>query len=379
MHRGRRGRSAADLQPVREVPGVPSANLRSLTVERIGTPARVAFLNPGSATEPFFGKLAALMSIAAAQLDIDLEVIDCHRQRSKMLEEGEALMARTQRPDYLVMGNPEGVAVDLLPGVTEAGIKVMLINEGIMSYDYKKVGRPRQRLANWLGQLQPDDQQAGHLLAEHLLEAAAHRGRFASDGTIHLGGLAGDYSPSSNFRVVGLNRALKARQDVTLNAVHLGEWDRDRARELTAAMLKLFPQTSVVWAASDLMAAGAIEAIAAAGMEPGRDILVGGVDWAPQAYDGIRDGSLTASAGGHFMEGAWALIMLYDHHFGRDFQNTLVQSNFVVLTAENLSEYSMLFDKSRWEDADFAKLSKVKNKTIDSYTFGPRAPFYSTS
>ena len=340
---------------------------------------RVSFLNPGSADEPFFGKLAAFMWIAADQLDIELEVIDCHRQRSRFVEEGEALAARDRRPEYLVMGNPEGAGVELLPRVTEAGIKVLLINEGLMPYDYEKVGRPRQKLANWLGQLQPNDQQAGRLVAEHLLEAATDRNRFAGDGTIHLVGLAGDYTPSSSFRVVGLNHTVKARRDVTLNAVRLGEWDRDRARELTAAMLKMFPETAVLWTASDLMAAGAIEAIDAAGLQAGRDVLVGGVDWAPLAYDRIREGTLSASAGGHFMEGAWALVMLYDQHFGRDFQATREESSFLLLTAEKLSQYSFLFDESRWRDADFTKLSKVKNPAIDSYAFTPTAAFASGS
>ncbi len=339
----------------------------------------VAFLNPGSAAEPFFGKLASFMRIAADQLGIELEVIDCHLQRSRMVAEAEALLARTQRPEYLVLGNPDGVAIDLLPRATGAGIKVMLINEGIMSYDSPTVGRPRQPLANWLGQLQPDDQQAGHLLADHLLDVAAQRSRSAADGTIHLGGLAGDHNWSSNSRVVGLNRAVNARQNVTMNTVRLGDWDRDKARELTAGILKMFPETAVVWAASDLMAAGAIEAIEAAGLVPGRDVVVGGVDWAPQAYERIRDGTLTASVGGHFMEGAWALVMLYDHHHGRDFTTTRVKSTFVVLTAENLPEHSVFFDEDRWAEADFARLSKVKNAAIDSYAFTPQAAFSSLS
>lgn len=340
---------------------------------------RVLFLNPGSANEPFFGKLASFMRVAAEQLDVELEVIECHRQKARMLEEGEALIERRELPDYLVLGNPEGVAVDLLPRVTEAGIKVMLINEGIMSYDQKMVGVPRQRLPNWLGQLVPDDRQAGELLAEHLLEAAARNDLIAGDGTIQLGAIAGDYTSSSNYRVVGLNRVVKKRRDVTMNTVRLGQWDRDRARELTTAMLGMFPETAVVWVASDLMAVGAIEAIEEAGRAPGRDVLVGGIDWAPQAFDRIREGTLTVSVGGHFMEGAWAIVMLHDYHHGRDFQTTQVKSGFVVLGAENLAEQSIFFDESRWASADFTRLSKVKNAAVSSYDFTPTAAFSARS
>ena len=335
----------------------------------------VAFLNPGSSGEPFFGKLSAFMCIAADQLGIDLRVIDCYLRRSRMIDEGEALLARAGRPEYVVMGNPDGAAVDLLPRLCSAGIKVMLINEGIMSYEHPKVGKPRRPLESWLGQIQPDDQQAGYLLASHLIEAAARRGRLAADGTIHLVALAGDHNWCSNARVVGLTRALKEHPNVTINTVRLGGWNRDKARELTSGALRVHPETAVVWAASDLMAAGAIEAIEAARRVPGRDVIVGGVDWAPLARERITAGTLTASAGGHFMEGAWALVLLRDHHSGQDFAATKLKSSFVLLTAENLREHEIFFDASRWESADFARLSKVENPAIDSYELTPRAAF----
>ena len=335
----------------------------------------VAFLNPGSASEPFFGKLSTFMRIAADQLGIDLQVIDCYLQRSRMIDEAEALLASAGHPEYVVMGNPDGAAVDLLPRLCGAGIKVMLINEGIMSYEHPKVGKPRRPLESWLGQIQPDDQQAGHLLADHLLEVATRRDSFAADGTIHLAALAGDHNWCSNSRVVGLTRAVKERQNVTMNTVRLGGWNRDKARELTAGVLRMYPETSAVWAASDLMAAGAIEAIEAAGRVPGQDVIVGGVDWAPLAHERITNGTLTASAGGHFMEGAWALVLLYDHHSGQDFAATKLKSSFLLLTAENLSEHALFFDASQWASADFARLSKVENPAIDSYELTPQSAF----
>ncbi len=67
--------------------------------------------------------------------------------------------------------------------------------------------------------------------------------------------------------------------------------------------------------------------------------------------------------------------MLYDHHKGTDFETTQVKSNFMVLSAQNLAEYSIFFDESRWAEADFRRLSRVENPALESYAFTPTAAF----
>ena len=52
----------------------------------------VSFLNPGSSDDAFFGKMVAFMEIAADRLQIELEVLDCHRNRSRMIAGGKALI-----------------------------------------------------------------------------------------------------------------------------------------------------------------------------------------------------------------------------------------------------------------------------------------------
>ena len=39
----------------------------------------------------------------------------------------------------------------------------------------------------------------------------------------------------------------------------------------------------------------------------------------------LRSGRLAALAGGHFMSGAWVLVMLYDYHHGHDFADESLQ------------------------------------------------------
>ena len=52
---------------------------------------------------------------------------------------------------------------------------------------------------------------------------------------------------------------------------------------------------------------------------PGADAWFSGINTSTEALDAIKSGRLTALAGGHFITGAWAVVMIYDYHHGRDF------------------------------------------------------------
>ena len=112
----------------------------------------VAFLNPGSTTGAFFGKVVAFMQVAAGQLGIDLEVVDCHRSRARMIAGGKTLIRRSPPPEYLLLVNEKNVALEILPQACAAGIKVLLFNEGGMASDAEALGRPRERYRRWLAE-----------------------------------------------------------------------------------------------------------------------------------------------------------------------------------------------------------------------------------
>lgn len=329
---------------------------------------RVCFLSLGSATDPFFGKLTSFMRLAADGLGIELEVIDCHRDSATVRREGQALLRREALPEYLIMTNHKSLAADLLPQADAAGLKVFLINEGLLTAERDRIGKPRERYTHWLGELVPDDSQCGYLLANSLIAAARERGNLGSDGKIHVSGIGGAFTISSLARVTGLRTAVKEHDDVWLGGVFPANWERAKAREVAARQLAADPEIAVLWVASDEMAMGAVEAVAAAGKTPGEDVLVGGVDWASFVPEKIREGVLTASAGGHFMEGAWALVLLYDAHHGHALEAVQEKSGFVVITRDNLDQYEPLFDES-WRHLDFSRFSKVRNPEVDRYDF----------
>jgi len=118
------------------------------------------------------------------------------------------------------------------------------------------------------------------------------------------------------------------------------------------------------------MALGAVQGIEAHGMTAGKDILTGGIDWADFALDKIKDSTFTLSVGGHYMDGAWALIMLYDYHFGKTLENKTEKSEFSSLNQNNVDLYIKNIGSMNWDTIDFTKFSKVKNHHIKKYKFG---------
>jgi ABC-type sugar transport system substrate-binding protein len=330
---------------------------------------RVAFLNPADGDDPFFASMVAFMRRAAADLHIELAVIDCHRQASTMREKARALVASAEPPEYLLLVNEEGLAVEVLPAASARGIKVLILNEGLMVPDRQALGSPGERHTGWLGELMPDDRRAGFLLAQALFAAASEGGRRVPRraGRLVACGLGGSFTSSSLLRINGLRQAVAEDGGVELCAVVPANWEKQRAADETAKLLDLHPELGVVWAASDQMALGAAEALAARGRVPGRDVVLGGIDWAPFAFEQVRRGTFVATVGGHFMDGAWALVLLHDYHRLPSRGPISEKSQLAVVTRENVDAYERLFAPGL--ATDFARFSRVLHPEQDAYRF----------
>jgi ABC-type sugar transport system substrate-binding protein len=118
------------------------------------------------------------------------------------------------------------------------------------------------------------------------------------------------------------------------------------------------------------MSIGIAEGAQEQNLLPGQDIFTGGVDWTKEGVDAVKSGIMTATMGGHFMEGGWAVVLLYDYFHGADFAEESVdmRSPMVALTKENIDAY-IRFSQSDWEQIDFTKFSKKLNPKLKKYNF----------
>ena len=349
-----------------------------LAVLLCGSVARaqsVAFINPGKSDEIYWVTATQAMQAAAHSLGMTFEVRYAQREPLKTLEIAREMVARPagKRPENIVITDDYSVADRLLAIIDPAGVKTFLAYSSIPVDQRGGIGSPRGKYKGWLGSLEPQAEDAGYLTARALIERGKREKAFGPDGKLHMLAIAGDRStPSSINRNQGMRRAVAEAPMVVLEEEVYAAWARENAAQQAESLYRRYPDVKLVWAGNDLMAFGAMAAWEKRGGKPGVDAWFSGVNTSTEALEAVKSGRLTSLAGGHFITGAWALVMIYDYHHGRDFADEGLElrrpmfAEFTPLLADRYIErFSGGFD-----GVDFSRYSKVKNPKLRRYNFG---------
>jgi ABC-type sugar transport system substrate-binding protein len=335
----------------------------------------VAFINPGKSDEIYWLTAAQSMQAAAKSLGLTFEVHYAQREPLKTLEIAREMAARPAgtRPDYVVITDDYAVADQLLKIIDGAGIKTFLAYSSIPADQRGSVGSPRGKFKGWLGSLEPRAEDAGYLTARALIERGKREKAFGWDGKLHMLAIAGDRStPSSINRNQGMQRAVAEQAMVILDQEVYAAWNRELAAQQADSLYRRYPDAKLIWAGNDLMAFGAMTAWATRGGKPGVDAWFSGINTSTEALEAIKSGRLTSLAGGHFITGAWALVMIYDYHHGRDFVDEgleLRRPMFAEFTPQLADRYIERFSGG-FDGVDFSRYSKVRNPKLKRYNFG---------
>ncbi len=105
---------------------------------------------------------------------------------------------------------------------------------------------------------------------------------------VELEGTTGS-SPAID-RKKGFTAVIKANPNLKVIASQTGEFTRAKGKEVMTAFLKAHPKIDLLFAHNDDMGLGAIEAIEAAGLKPGKDIKI-------VTIDAVHDGMVALAAG----------------------------------------------------------------------------------
>lgn len=335
----------------------------------------VVFINPGKPDEAYWASASAMMEQAARSLGLQLEIQYADRDHVRGLALARQLAQRdkSERPDYVVLTNDYGAAPKMLHELEGTGIQAFMAFSGVHGSARKETGAPRERYPFWLGSLEPNAEEAGYLTARALFaQARASGGARAVDGKLHLLSIAGDRStPASIARNAGMRRAVREAGDVELLQEVFSDWRRDKAQEQARWLYQRHPDARLVWTGSDQMAFGAMAAWRTRGGTPGRDAWFSGINTSHEAMAALRSGELAALAGGHFLAGAWALVMLYDHSRGIDFASEGLEqqrSLFVLFDAELARRFEQRMEQPATA-IDFRRFSKALNPQLKRYSF----------
>ncbi|GAB3106828.1 ABC transporter substrate-binding protein [Streptomyces calidiresistens] len=133
-------------------------------------------------------------------------------------------------------------------------------------------------------------------LGSDFVEEGRKAGRWLVDNTegpvrvVELQGTTGA-APAID-RKEGFEEVIAERPDIEIVATQSGDFTRAGGKEVMEAFLKSTPGIDVVYAHNDDMGLGAIEAIKAAGREPGTDITIITVDAVRDGMQALADGEI---------------------------------------------------------------------------------------
>ena len=245
----------------------------------------------------------------------------------------------------------------------------------IVGIDYQKVGRPREIYRYLVGQVIQDEVQVGYGLAKSLIDEALRRKLTAKDGKVHFFAIAGNMVTLGGVdRVKGMDKALSEYEDKVVfhQRFHSVNWSADEARILVRTGLKRYPETTVIWGASDDICMGIVSAVKKAGKQSGRDILTGSIDGTLEIVRKVASGEVHCTYSGLFMQSGWAAILLYDYLHGIDFR----EDNGVIfkiagegIIRDRAEQIISLIGDYDWERIDFTRFSKVHNRELQHYDF----------
>ncbi|HEX8150513.1 MAG TPA: sugar ABC transporter substrate-binding protein [Pyrinomonadaceae bacterium] len=234
-----------------------------------------------TANNPFFIEMQKGAEEAAKRLDVELVVQAAEREVDveKQMQIVENLI-QTRVAALCVTPSGSREIVPAIDKANRANIPVVIVDTRV---DAKALAESGGRVATFIGS---DNYEGGKIAGEFLAKRLAGKGKVAV-----LEGIPGHETGDSRLR--GFREALKASPGVEVVASQTANWERDQGFNVFQNILQSHPDVQAVFACSDLMALGAVEAIAAA--KKTGQIAVVGFDATAEARGAILNGTMDAS------------------------------------------------------------------------------------
>ena len=336
-------------------------------------PLHVALFTPRSAQDAFWGPAEAFAKATEQQLNIVISVYYSRDSRKRMLE--NLLQAKEDGVDAVIFPNFKRNAYEMIRSAERLQLPVFLLNADITDKNRSLIGEPQQKYKYWLASLIPADESAGYLLGKSLIKRARELELQNSDGKVNIVAINGTLADSPAIdRLKGLKRAVADDGNVEiLQSVH-SYWRQDTARYQANRLFQRFPVIHVYWAASDLIAIGINEALSKQQQVQEKDYVTGGIDWSEEGIKAIKEHRIYTSIGGHFMDAAWAVLMLHDYFNGIPLGKQKQLHYVSQMQRLNLKDIEILqsrIQQSNWQGINFRKKSKYYNSTLIEHSFVP--------
>ena len=248
--------------------------------DQAGGAPRIAFVMK-TANNPFFidmqkgaeeeaKKLGVNLIVQAAEREVDVE------KQMQIIE--NLIQAKVSALCVTPSGSRE--IVPAIDKANRAGIPVVIVDTRV---DAKALAESKGKIASFIGS---DNYEGGKLAGEFIAQRLGGKGK-----VVVLEGIPGHETGDSRLR--GFRDAIKATPGIEIVASQTANWERDQGFNVFQNILQSHPEVQAVFACSDLMALGALEAIAAA--KKTGQIVVVGFDASAEAQQAVQQGTMHAT------------------------------------------------------------------------------------
>jgi len=255
---------------------------------------------------PYFIEMQKGANEAAQKLNINLIVQAADREVDveKQMQIIENLI---QRNVAAICISPSG-SKEIIPAIVKANkanIPVIIVDTRV---DAKLLAESGGDVATFIGS---DNIDGGRLAGKFIIERLNGKGNLAI-----LEGIPGH--ETNDARISGLHDALKNNDGIKILTSQTANWERDQGFNVFQNILQAHPEVQALFACNDMMALGAVEAIAAAG-RTGEIVVVG--------FDAIEDSRIAIN--GNKMDGS---VAQHPAEMGK----ITVESAFKLINGKNI-------------------------------------------
>jgi len=228
------------------------------------------FIDMKKGAEDTAAKLGVNLIVQAAEREVDVD---------KQMQIIENLI---QSKVSALCVTPSG-SKEVVPAIVKANraaIPVVIVDTRV---DPQSLNQAGGQVAGFIGS---DNFEGGKLAGEFIVKRLGGKGKVAI-----LEGIPGHETGDS--RLKGLHSAFEGHPDIQIVASQTANWERDQGYNVFQNILQSHPDVQALFACSDLMALGAVEAIAAA--KKTGTIVVVGFDAFSEAREAVQKGTMDAT------------------------------------------------------------------------------------
>jgi len=282
----------------------------------------------------FWNNYVDFMKQGADELGIDLVVLNCDNKADLLPKYIEDLVS--MKVDGMIV-------VPYWAGDKKALRDSKMANIPLIFTDVYSDQKPQDaQYPNYIAFVGPSDEKAGYQMAKKLISTMTPN----SAGKKVIGWVEGTPGTSVAIdRNKGLERALAESPEVIVAGKVNGNFVRDESQSAFESLYQAHPDITGVWAANGGTATGVITAIKNAGKIPGKDIFVVGMDLNQENVKAVKEGELLFDIGGHWLQGGFAMIVMYDWLNGKKIPsgNASLKLDLLPLTQDVVPAFESKF------------------------------------